>query len=121
MKDSSYHYDFGTACYFAGIAPEGRKAIDKLVENNDFDLIGKVLKGANNEGKIYEIEALLKLSIKGETKLTTIVKEKIKQLINLDYQFSQCSGCFVSRTSIKELFRLEEYIELLNKNKIELN
>ena len=120
LTDSTIKYDFGYACYYAGMPPEGRQAIDNLIKNKDYKIIMSILDGQNNEGKIYAIEALLILNSKEEIKLTELEKGKIKSIIEEDLEIYRCQGCLVSTIKTIDLFNEKDFKELLKKNQIEI-
>jgi len=120
LTDPTIQYDFGYACYFAGMPPKGRQAIDNLIENKDYKTIKLVLDGLNNEGKIYAIEALLTLNIEKKIELIELEKNKIKLIIENNSLIDRCQGCRVSFIRTIDLFNEESYKKLLKKNKIEI-
>ncbi len=73
LVDSSYKYVFGYACGFAGVPPSGREAIEYLLEIKEIEIIKSILDGRNNIGKLYAIEALLRLTESDKIELS---KEK---------------------------------------------
>jgi hypothetical protein len=112
-------YDFGYFCYGAGYPPVGRIAIEKVTENNP-ELLRHIIKGYSPEGRIYGIEAILKLAMDGKMELTPQDIASIKKVLSLDIPINRCQGCMVSSITAKELFNEKEYVKLLKKNNIQL-
>ena len=101
--------------------PNGRKAISKLISDHKYSLIRSVLDGFNNEGRVYAIEALLELNIKGEIILTETEKQKIKSIIEEDFEFDRCLGSESETTYTLWLFAEEKFNRLLELNEIKIN
>ncbi len=120
LTDSKTTYQFGHECGFAPEKPKGRIAIEILKKRNRFDLIKLVLYGKNQTGKLYAIEELLKSGTKDKELLTNTDKLLIKRTIQKDLPIETCGGCFLWETSTSELFKIEYYKDLLDKNDIEL-
>lgn len=120
LTDPSIEYDFGVACYYAGIPPKGREAIDRLVASQAVQTIKSVLNGDNNEGKVYAIEALLLLGAEGETELSEGNKEHIIQIIKQDFLIDRCQGCMVSSIRTLTLFKEKRFQQLLEENGIKI-
>ena len=120
LTDSTIQYDFGYACYVGGMPPEGRQAIDNLIEKEDYETIKLVLNGLNNEGKVYAIEALLILNSEKKIELTETEKYKIATIIENDLLIDRCQGCLVSSIKTIDLFNEKSYKALLKKNEIEI-
>lgn len=120
LTDSTIQYDFGYACYYVGMPPKGRQAINNLIGNGDYEAIKSVLDGQNNEGKVYAIEALLTLNSEKKIGLTNAEQNKIKRIIENDLLIGRCQGCFVSSIGTIELFKEKRYKKLLKENKIEI-
>lgn len=122
LVDSLSYLEFGKDCGFAGdFQPEGRKAISNLISDQNYSLIRSVLDGYNNEGRVYAIEALLELNIKGEIILTETEKQKIKSIIEDDFEFDRCLGCESETTYTLRLFAEEKFKRLLELNEIKIN
>lgn len=96
LTDSSIKYDFGFACYESGVPPKGRVAIGNMTVKKEYEKIKLILDGQNKEGKIYAIEALLILNSEKAITLSTEEKNKIKLIIEQDFEINRCEGCFVS-------------------------
>ncbi|WP_353778075.1 hypothetical protein [Winogradskyella sp. 3972H.M.0a.05] len=120
LTDSKIKYDFGDACYYGGTPPEGRIAIESLIYRKEYQTIKSVLDGNNKEGKIYAIEALLTLNLKGKLLLNQADKEKIKSIIEEDILINRCQGCLVSTIKSIDLFNERRFKILLKKNNIKI-
>lgn len=122
LVDSLSYLEFGQDCGFVGdFQPNGRKAISKLISDHKYSLIRSVLDGFNNEGRVYAIEALLELNIKGEIILTETEKQKIKSIIEEDFEFDRCLGSESETTYTLWLFAEEKFNRLLELNEIKIN
>lgn len=91
-------------CGFAGITPEGKKAIDALMKANRVDLVENVLRGFNPGGRVYAALALLSLKNSGrplshETQIT------IKKISSLDIKIGTCAGCLLGSRTAKEILK----------------
>lgn len=85
----------GEACYFAGTNPEGRKAIEELAEQGRFDLVRKVLRGMNPEGRVYAAQCLMQHARTGLT-LAPADVSAIQRVRELAIPIWVCDGCLVS-------------------------
>jgi len=122
LVDSLSSLEFGQNCGFLGDSqPKGRKAISNLISDQHYLLIRSVLDGYNNEGRVYAIEALLELNIKGDLILTETEKQKIKNIIEEDFEFDRCLGSESETTYTLWLFAEDKYKRLLELNKIKIN
>ena len=120
LTDSTIQYPFGYFCSKSGTPPEGRQAINKLLEARDIKTIRAVLDGHNKTGKIYAIELLLILASHKYYVLTEGDKEKIKAIINQDYLIERCEGDYYSSIHVIDLFNEKVYKKLLTKSQIEI-
>lgn len=86
--------DVGLDCYFPPQKPEGRRAIEKLVRNDQWTLIANVLRGLDPEGRIYAAQVMLEEAKKGHG-ITADDRAIIRTLRHLPIEVSTCSGCTV--------------------------
>ena len=122
LTDSLSNLEFGENCGFVGdIQPKGREAITNLILDHQYSLIRSVLDGNNDEGRVYAIEALLELNIKGDIELTEIEKQKTKNIIEEDFELDRCLGCESETTYSLLLFMEDKFKRLLELNEIKLN
>lgn len=105
-------YDYGTTCYYSGVEPEGRTAINYFVSSNNVETIREIMKGYNPEGRLYAIEALLTAVKEKKATLTEQDKVSIKRILALKIPISTCSGCMVSTSTADDLLdeKLKELI-----------
>jgi len=99
-----FNYDYGHHCYFGGTQPEGRIAIEKLVEAKRFDLIKNIIRGYNPEGRAYGIEVLLKAHSRRNRIINAEDENVIKWLLKTEFNVNSCSGCFVMSNSYSKIF-----------------
>jgi hypothetical protein len=94
--------DYGTACYWAGMPPPGREAIDHLIAKQRYDLIGNVLRGYSPEGRLYALEAIL---TKGRESQSLLQRncQTISRVVNLPTAINTCYGCLGGRHTAKEV------------------
>ncbi len=96
-------YDYGWSCYYSGEKPVGREAMDRLVEKKEVALIRNILKGYNPVGRLYAMEALHTMSLKGEYSLTKQDKRLFETVLGLSTPVRYCEGCIVSRVKAKDI------------------
>lgn len=120
LTDSTVKYLFGTGCGYGATPPKGRRSIDNLIRNKDYQTIKLVLDGLNNEGKIYAIEALLSLNSEKKIELSKADKDKMKAIIEQDLLIYRCQGCGISTITTIDLFSEKALKKLLKKNRIEI-
>ena len=84
---------YGEACGWAGLAPRGREAIERLITDEQYSLIENILRGYNPEGRIYAIEAILRIG-KSVPQIILRNREIIGKLLSLDIEIAACYGCF---------------------------
>lgn len=89
-------------CGYGGSMPEGKIAINAIVEAKRIDLLENILKGYNPGGRIYAALALLKMEKRG-VKIGTDVKTTISKLKSLDVSIATCAGCIVSYRTAKQI------------------
>lgn len=104
LMDASHYYDYGDSCYYSGVKPTGKVAIEQLVDAGRFDLVKNIIRGFNPEGRAYGIEALLKANSTRRGLLTDTDREVIKTLISIDMVVNHCSGCIVGEYTYDVLF-----------------
>lgn len=122
LTDSLSNLEFGKNCGFDGeIQPNGRQAITNLIIQNQHHLIYSILDGHNDEGRIYAIEALLELNIQNQIQLTELQKQKIKNIIETDFEIDRCLGCESETTYSLWLFKEDHFKRLLELNEIKIN
>lgn len=122
LTDSLSSLEFGENCGFDGsYQPLGRKAISNLISGKHYSLIKSILDCNNHEGRIYAIEALLKLNLKGDLELTEMEKQKIKSIIEEDKEINRCMGCESETTYTLWLFAEEKFKTLLDLNEIKID
>ena len=122
LSNSLSNLEFGKNCGFEGeLQPNGRQAITNLVNEKKYSLIRKLLDGHNDEGRVYSIEALLELNIKQYITLTETEKQKIKRIIETDFEIDRCLGCESETTYSLWLFKEENFKRLLDLNEIKIN
>ncbi len=103
LMDPLERYDYGQFCYMAGIPPLGRRAIEQLRAQHATGLISAVLRSPNPEARVYAVEALLGLA-RADEPISEADREAIRKIIALDIPISVCKGCFVSRSSARDIF-----------------
>jgi hypothetical protein len=122
LVDSLSYLEFGQDCGLTGnFQPIGREEISRLISKQKYSLIKSVLDGYNNVGKVYAIEALLELNMKGELTLTETDKLKIKTTIEEDFEIEHCLGCESETTCTLLLFEEGHFKRLLESNNIKIN
>jgi len=84
--------------------PEGKVAIDELLEHKRYDLIENVLKGHNPGGRVYAMVALLEKKREG-LKLGVKTQRVIQKIINLNIPITTCAGCFAYTETAKKVVR----------------
>jgi len=92
-------YDFGESCGFAGLKPEGRKAVEALLAAKRPDLVRRALRGPNPEGRVYAAQALLR----SETRPSAEDRAAIAAIRALDVPIRCCDGCEVSSAPASKL------------------
>ena len=115
LMDSTHKYEFGHRCYFGGLPPKGRVAVDLLIYEKEFEKLKKVFEGNNNVGKAYAIEALLELNLQEKVMLRASELERIRFLITSDEIIQRCDGCAAFSSSFKALFSEKRYRKLIKK------
>jgi hypothetical protein len=104
LMDAVEAYDYGTACYFAGVPPAGREAIQSLLADPaSHDVIRAVLRSAHPEGRVYAVEAMLKLE-RGGASISDADRRAMQKIIELEIPISVCEGCFVFQKTAREIF-----------------
>lgn len=82
--------------------PEGKVAIDQLIEQDRFDLIENVARGYNPGARVYAMLALLEKQKQGRG-LNLETQRTIRQIINLRIPITTCAGCFVYYETAKKV------------------
>lgn len=82
--------------------PEGKVAIEQLIEQDRFDLIENVLRGYNPGARVYAMLALLQKQKQGR-ELNLKTQRTIRQIVNLRIPITTCAGCFVYRETAKKV------------------
>ncbi len=95
-------YDYGTFCYFAGVPPAGRKAIQRLLADPASDVIRAVLRSTNPEARVYAVEAMLELERSGAS-ISEVDRRAMKKIVELQIPISVCDGCLVYQSTAKEI------------------
>ena len=89
-------------CGFAGTTPNGKKALDALMQAHRVDLVENVLRGFNPGGRVYAALALLRLKSSG-LPLSAETQTTIKKISDLDIKIGTCSGCLFFHRTAKEI------------------
>jgi len=87
--------DVGDKCYYAGVVPDGRKAMDSLKAAGRWDLVRGALRSMSPEGRVYAALALLER--KGAVDIPKADHDAIKVISGLKIDISVCNGCIVHR------------------------
>jgi|GEM_PF-6913221 len=85
----------GTHCGIAGIAPEGREAIDRLTSAKQLGLLGRILRSTNPEARVYAAMAMDQLGKSGML-VSSADAKAIETIGKLDITIQRCDGCFIS-------------------------
>lgn len=104
LIDPLRNYEFGYSCYYEMSKPDGRKAIEKILEAKRFDLLKNIIRGYNPEGRAYGIEALFKIYSENKSIISKEDKECIESILESNIFINECSGCDVSPISYEEIF-----------------
>lgn len=104
LIDPLSHYEFGYSCYYETSKPDGRKAIEKILEAKRFDLLKDIIRGYNPEGRAYGIEALFKINSENKSIISKEDKECIERILKSNIYINECSGCDVFPSSYEEIF-----------------
>lgn len=96
--------DVGDVCYEGGDAPEGKTATDRIVAAGRYDVLRRVLRGPNPDGRVYAARALLARARKGQP-LAPTDKRAIDVIRGSDVPISACSGCEVFDAKAAELLQ----------------
>jgi|GEM_PF-1949604 len=116
-------FRYGTICYSGGVEPKGRIAINYFIAKKDSNALREIMKRYNPEGRLYAVDALLKLSNDNIISLTNDDKLLIYKIISSKIPISACIGCLVSNSTANQLIKqkidLSEEIKIINQeNKI---
>jgi hypothetical protein len=95
--------DVGEKCYYSGIKPTGRVAMDTLCASQRYDLMRAILRGPNPEGRTYAALALLEHD-KVDSQDATV----IQKLKSLSIPIQVCRGCIVSRKKFADIIAATE-------------
>ena len=87
--------DVGDKCYYAGVVPDGRKAMESLRAAGRWDLVRAALRSMSPEGRVYAALALLEL--RGVMDIPKADYDAINIIRSLDIGISVCDGCIVHR------------------------
>lgn len=98
------NYDYGNICYGNSVEPIGRKYIEILITEKRIDLIKNILRGYNPEGRMYAIEALLRINSYDENSLDDEDFNVINKIIKLPLIVRTCYGSFVDYESCKTIY-----------------
>jgi hypothetical protein len=121
LADSTLTLLYGQNCGLEGQdQPDGRLAIQTLIDEKQFPLIRELLNGHSNEGRVYAIEALLELNREGTINLTSFEKKQIKNIIKTDFKVFRCLGCEYETIKSSELFQEQILQDLLYSNGIKI-
>jgi hypothetical protein len=93
----------GEECGYAGSPPEGKTAIDALVNAGRLDLVENLISGPNLGGRVYAALALLRLE-RGGTTLSEQTKTRINKIRNSKIIIETCVGCLGLSQPIAEIF-----------------
>jgi hypothetical protein len=81
----------GRVCYYEGVAPRGRQAVERLVNVGRADLLGRALKAPSPEGRLYAAIGLARLrKLSWDDVAARAAKEGDVEV---------CSGCIVKHVS----------------------
>lgn len=92
----------GDSCGYGAQPPEGKKAIDSLVNANRWDLVENLLSGPNLGGRVYAALALLRRERAGTT-LSERIKTRINKFRGSQVIIPTCGGCFIDCRSIAQI------------------
>ena len=104
LIDPMKNYDYGYSCYYGAIKPDGRKAIEKILEAKRFDLLKNIIRGFNPEGRAYGIEAFFIAYSKNKYIISKEDEDCIKKILKSNISINKCSGCDVFSSSYDEIF-----------------
>jgi hypothetical protein len=97
---------YGASCGFLTSDPPGRSAIAVLRASGRWDLVKRVLRGANPAGRLYAAEALLsragfeRMSVHVFTSLTAEDARALRDLSRDESAVQACSGCIFWRGTV---------------------
>ena len=94
---------YGTACGFAGEILEERKFIEKLIKEDNFELVLKRLSAVDPVDKIYAYEAYIRLQIEKERMVTEDIRVLLSNLETDDSLITTCMGCFQRQESVSSV------------------
>ncbi len=103
LTDPLEKYDYGTFCYFAGVPPEGRKAVQHLLAAPASGVIRAVLRSAHPEARVYALEAMLELGRRGVS-IAEVDWDAMRKIVELEIPICVCEGCIVSQRTAREIF-----------------
>ena len=93
---------YGSWCGRAGINPQQRNEIEKLISDENVIQINKWLNSDKPILQTYSVEALIRLKNDSKIELEEGQLKKIKKLKRSGKKIATCSGCFKSTKKIKD-------------------
>jgi len=93
LYSSKNRIDYGERGGITGIKPDGRRAMEKLLELNNPDIFINIMKGENPSGRMYGAEGLLRLE--NSQKNIDIINEIFAPLIKEKIKYRCISGCLI--------------------------
>lgn len=94
----------GRSCFYAGVPPPGAEEISALVAAGRHDLVRRVLRGFNPEGRVWAAHALLEHARAGGV-LDDADKRAIDALRALPLKLACCDGCELEHASFDEALK----------------
>ena len=86
LEDPNGHLVIGSRCYYGGVQPRGRYALDELVRLRRDDLLRKLLRVRSAEGRSYAAIGLWRLGSMSSDELRSF-------LSSITGNIQVCSGC----------------------------
>jgi hypothetical protein len=117
LTEPFYENVYGYRIGFGGIIPRERKALEKILELNDNNILMAIISSPNPEGRLYAIEGLIENNtddILYDYKFLDIVDKTIE----LNCAFSVGRYCVISS---KKINSLDEIQKLINDIKIDVD
>lgn len=114
LRDSTYMYEYGSACYYELVRPIGEDAAMLLAYHKQYDLLWEVLDGNNKEGKVSALKVLLLERRKGNIIFDEQEKSRIRDFLNSDTHIRVCAGCIVSTVPLSAIIEEDWFKQLIN-------
>lgn len=95
LLDAEHPPVVGAVCYYSGVPPKGRQALDELVRMKRTDLMKNLLNAPSPEGRVYAALGLGQMGVMSDAEVKAWVGR-------IETPVSVCAGCLVLEVSAVE-------------------